>query len=87
MARSRYSGGAKYANGNYKQQQKDYNKTENGLKIRVNANKLNRKLGTYGNGDGKDAAHYENSTTEGKTQSPKINRASRGKPRYRGGKK
>ena len=33
-------------------QQKAYNKTDKGLKIRVNANKLNRKLGTYGNGDG-----------------------------------
>ena len=51
------SKGAKYANGNYKAQQKAYNKTKKGLKIRVNANRLNRKLGTYGNGDGKDAAH------------------------------
>ena len=58
-------------------QQKKYNKTKNGLKIRVNANKLNRKLGTYGNGDGKDAAHYKGSTTEGRTQSPSINRKSR----------
>ena len=49
--------GAKYANGNYKTQQKAYNKTKKGLKIRVNANRLNRQLGTYGNGDGKDAAH------------------------------
>ena len=51
--------GAKYANGNYKAQQKAYNKTKKGLKLRVNANRLNRKLGTYGNGDGKDAAHYK----------------------------
>ena len=58
-------------------QQARYNKTNNGLKIRVNANKLNRKLGTYGNGDGKDAAHYKGSTTEGRTQSPSINRKSR----------
>ena len=58
-----------------------YNKTNNGLKIRVNANKLNRKLGTYGNGDGKDAAHYKGSTTEGRTQSPSINRKSRLKSR------
>jgi len=60
-------------------QQKRYNKTKNGLKIRVNANKLNRKLGTYGNGDGKDAAHYSGSTTKGRTQSPSINRKSRTK--------
>ena len=58
-------------------QQSRYNKTNNGLKIRVNANKLNRKLGTYGNGDGKDAAHYKGSTTEGRTQAPSINRKSR----------
>jgi len=38
-------------------QQAKYNKTKRGLKIRTNANKLNRKLGTYGNGDGKDASH------------------------------
>ena len=58
-------------------QHKAYNKTDKGLKIRVNANKLNRKLGTYGNGDGKDAAHYKGSTTKGRTQSPSINRKSR----------
>ena len=58
-------------------QQARYNKTNNGLKIRVNANKLNRKLGTYGNGDGKDAAHYKGSTTKGRLQSPSINRKSR----------
>ena len=73
MARS----GAKYANGNYKSQQKAYNKTNKGLKLRVNANKLNRKLGTYGNGDGKDAAHYKGSTTKGRLQSPSVNRKSR----------
>ena len=58
-------------------QQSKYNKTDKGLKIRVNANKLNRKLGTYGNGDGKDAAHYKGSNTKGRTQSPSINRKSR----------
>ena len=34
-------------------QQGDYNKTAKGLMIRTAANKLNRKLGTYGNRDGK----------------------------------
>ena len=58
-------------------QQKKYNKTKKGLALRVNANKLNRKLGTYGNGDGKDAAHYKGSTTNGRTQDPSINRKSR----------
>ena len=32
----------KYANGNYKDQQKEYNKTAHGLKIRVAANKADR---------------------------------------------
>ena len=55
-------------------QQKRYNKTKKGLALRVNANKLNRQLGTYGNGDGRDAAHYSGSTTKGRLQSPSENR-------------
>ena len=58
-------------------QQKRYNKTKKGLALRVNANRLNRDLGTYGNGDGKDAAHYKGSTTKGRLQSPSKNRKSR----------
>ena len=60
-----------------RKQQAKYNKTSKGLAIRVNANKLNRKLGTYGNGDGMDSAHYEGSTTNGRKQKPSINRRSR----------
>jgi len=73
--------GAKYANGNYKAQQKAYNKTKKGKSLRVNANKLNRKLGTYGNGDNLDAAHYKGSTTKGRLQKASINRRSRLKRR------
>ena len=58
-------------------QQREYNKTKKGTDIRVNANRLNRKLGTYGNGDGKDAAHYEGSTTKGRLQDPSKHRKSR----------
>ena len=58
-------------------QQKRYNKTKKGLALRVNANRLNRQLGTYGNGDNKDAAHYSGSTTKGRLQSPSNNRKSR----------
>ena len=58
-------------------QQKRYNKTKKGLALRVNANRLNRQLGTYGNGDGNDAAHYKGSTTEGRLQSASENRKSR----------
>ncbi|BCV01148.1 MAG: hypothetical protein CM15mV40_310 [Caudoviricetes sp.] len=58
-------------------QQRKYNKTKKGLALRVNANRLNRQLGTYGNGDNKDAAHYKGSTTKGRLQSPSENRKSR----------
>ena len=58
-------------------QQKKYNKTKKGLALRVNANRLNRQLGTYGNGDNKDAAHYKGSTTKGRLQKPSTNRKSR----------
>ena len=55
--------GEKYANGNYKDQQKAYNKTAHGLKIRVAANKADRKSkrnGTGKKGDGKDNSHTKN---------------------------
>ena len=54
-------------------QQAKYNKTKKGLDIRVAANRLNRKLGTYGNGDGKDATHTGKNT--GYTGSASANRA------------
>ena len=53
-------------------QQRRYNKTNAGLKIRTAANKLNHKLGTYGNGDGKDASHTGKNT--GKLETPSSNR-------------
>ena len=55
-----------------RKQQRAYNKTNNGLKIRTAANRLNRKLGTYGNGDGKDASHTGKNT--GKLEKPSTNR-------------
>lgn len=54
-------------------QQSEYNKSKEGLKIRTEANKLNRKLGTYGNKDGKDASHTGVNT--GTLESPSKNRA------------
>ena len=53
-------------------QQAKYNKSREGLKIRVAANELNEKLGTYGNGDGKDASHTGKNT--GKLETPSSNR-------------
>ena len=73
MAASKGYSGEKYANGNYKSQQQAYNKTKKGLQIRTAANKLNRKLKTYGNGDGLDASHTGPNT--GKLESPKKNRS------------
>ena len=60
-----------------RKQQAAYNKTAKGLMIRTAANKLNRKLGTYGNGDGLDASHT--SKSKGKLESPKKNRARKGR--------
>ena len=59
------------------EQQKRYQKTPKGRAIKDNANRLNRKLGTYGNGDGLDASHYKGSTTKGRLQKASENRRSR----------
>ena len=57
-----------------RKQQRAYNKTAKGLMIRTAANKLNRKLGTYGNGDGMDASHT--GKTKGKLENhPRIEHA------------
>ena len=58
-------------------QQTRYNKSGKGNAIAKRANRANRALGTYGNGDGKDAAHYKGSKTKGRLQSPSTNRKSR----------
>ena len=58
-------------------QQSAYQKTPKGKAIKQAANKLNRKLGTYGNGDGLDAAHYAGSKTKGRSQNASTNRKSR----------
>ena len=58
-------------------QQSAYQKTPKGAAIKKNANALNRKLGTYGNGDNLDASHYKGSTTKGRLLPQSKNRASR----------
>ena len=65
-------------------QQKKYNKTKKGLALRVNANRLNRQLGTYGNGDGLDNSH----TSKGRTVKEKASKNRRrngrnGKSKYK----
>ena len=54
-------------------QQTRYNKGGKGNAIAKRANRANRALGTYGNGDGKDAAHT--GPNRAKLQSPSKNRA------------
>ena len=49
-----------------------YKKNPEARAKRTDANKLNRKLGTYGNGDGKDASHT--GPNKGRLESPKTNR-------------
>ena len=80
--RNRKKNRPKYANGNYKDQQKKYNKTKKGLDLRVAANAINRAKGTYGNGDGKDVAHKpgkegSKNPKDATLQSPSKNRKSR----------
>ena len=75
MAKSR-SSGAKYANGNYKAQQKAYNKTKKGVKLRVESAKLDKKLGGKV-GEGKDAAHDSRKNKRGSLQKHSINRSRR----------
>ena len=60
-----------------RKQQRAYNKTAKGLMIRTAANKLNRKLGTYGNRDGMDASHT--GKNKGKLVKPSKNRARKGR--------
>ena len=54
-------------------QQTRYNKSGKGNKIAREANRANRALGTYGNGDGLDAAHT--SKNRAKLEAPSKNRA------------
>lgn len=56
-------------------QQSAYQKTAKGKSLKIRANKLNRKLGTYGNGDGLDASH---TSKGGRLASKKANRARKG---------
>ena len=41
----------------YKDEYRKYGKTKKAKKYRAELNKYNRQKGTYGNGDGMDAAH------------------------------
>ena len=83
MGKKRFSG-PKYANGNHKSQQKAYNRTPHGLKIRVAANKADqetKKNGTGKKGDGKDNAHYPGSNRSRLMSASRNRGTERRKPR------
>ena len=63
MPRKSKHSGAKYANGNYKSYQKQFDARPLQIKKRSTLNKLNAKYGTTGNGDGKDVSHKKNGKT------------------------
>lgn len=64
----------------YKQEYENYHSKAAAKKKRAQNNKANRKMGTYGNGDGKDVAHKDNNTKNNSKsnlskQSPSKNRS------------
>lgn len=69
--------------------QKEYDKMPRQIKRRVELNRENRKLGQYGDKDGKDLAHHKNGILREKSASK--NRGDKndspGDVRARGGKK
>jgi hypothetical protein len=79
MARKSKHSGPKYANGNYKSYQKEYDSSELQIRKRASLNKENRKRGTYGNGDGKDVSHKKDGSTV--LEKASKNRARVGKAR------
>ena len=56
-------------------QQTDYQKTDKGKALKINANNANKELGTYGNGDNLDASHTKKGI---RLASKKANRARKG---------
>ena len=83
MGKKRFDG-PKYRNGNHKEQQKAYNRTPHGLKIRVAANKADqetKKNGTGKKGDGKDNAHYPGSNRSRLMSASRNRGTERRKPR------
>lgn len=54
----------------------EYQKKRSAVKKRVESNRANRRAGTYGNGDGKDASHKRNGKITMESQSK--NRARNG---------
>lgn len=61
---------------------KEFQKKPSAVQKRVEANRANRKAGTYGNGDGKDFDHRT-----GKMIKASVNRGAKEKSRLKGSKR
>lgn len=61
---------------------KTYQKKDSAVKKRVEANRANRKAGTYGNGDGKDYDHRTKRMVKAS-----VNRGAKEKSRLKGSKR
>jgi hypothetical protein len=66
--------------------QKEYNKKPSQVKKRVELNRINRKKGTYGNGDGKDYDHAVGRMVKASTNRGRKS-GTKGDKKARGGKK
>ena len=69
----------------YKDEYKKFQSSEKSKKYRAELNKYNRKKGTYGNGDGKDASHKDGKIVGMEDQS--VNRGRSEKSRLVGSKR
>lgn len=69
----------------YKKEYKKFQSSKKMKKYRAALNKYNRKRGTYGNGDGKDASHKKGKISGFEAASK--NRARREKSRLKGSKR
>lgn len=70
---------------NYKKEYKKFQSSKKMKKYRAELNKYNRKRGTYGNGDGKDASHKNGKISGFEAQSKNRGRAE--KSRLKGSKR
>lgn len=70
---------------NYKREYEKFQSSKKMKKYRAELNKYNRKRGTYGNGDGKDASHKNGKISGFEAQSK--NRGRREKSRLKGSKR
>lgn len=65
----------------YKKEYKKYGKGEKAKKYRASLNKVNRRKGTYGNGDGLDESHI--GTSDKTTPRPESQNRANNRPRRR----